>query len=255
MRDFKTTTGHFAIDVIDNNDNVIDSYEDDNMIMVSASTSMAEIFSNSAGSVSVDSFRLGTMGHSELGGLLQPKISGDGFINTRNRMFSEYMIVSSGSTIPFVNQNDVIFYSSPANAATHNKYYRYLGNATLTNYVAATSSISDTTVWVVVPSEPYNHIINFTTPAPTTTVVTTEFDNGASVTASSDVTTTVSGSSVTFVFNIPVPVANGQDLVLGNSSFTEAALYANGRIFSHKTFIVKSKDFATSLKITWTITF
>lgn len=62
---------------------------------------------------------------------------------------------------------------------------------------------------------------------------------------------TVSGSSVTFTFDINSAAANNN----GNVVYTEAALYTGSDIFAMKTFKAKVKDDSVLLRIIWTITF
>lgn len=62
---------------------------------------------------------------------------------------------------------------------------------------------------------------------------------------------TKSGSTVTYVIEIPITAANGP----GTVAYTEAALYAGSSIFSMKTFGAKIKDETVALKITWSISF
>jgi hypothetical protein len=60
-------------------------------------------------------------------------------------------------------------------------------------------------------------------------------------------------TSVVFTIDIATAAGNSQNDT--TSVFTEAALYANGRIFSMKTFKAKVKDSTVLLRIVWTITF
>ncbi len=62
---------------------------------------------------------------------------------------------------------------------------------------------------------------------------------------------TKSASTVTYLIVIPTGAANG----VGTTAYTEAALYADTRIFSMKTFGAKVKDDTVSLRITWSIQF
>jgi len=76
-------------------------------------------------------------------------------------------------------------------------------------------------------------------------VVTYEIDSGSTV----DLTQT--DKDVTYIIELPTTAANST----GSVNYTEAALYADTKIFSMKVFTGKSKDTAVSLRITWKISF
>ena len=250
--DFK---GYFKLECVDVNDKVIDSYEDKNMIMTAARTSMAEIFANLSTSVSVEKFVLGTMGHVEAD-LLAAKSDVEGFVNTRDRLFSE-----TGSTVgsptnindvlPILNINDVYYINSITGTPG---FYRYL-KASTTSYTVSEALVADITEWEFLHGTvaPYTYNITFDLPADSTTEITA--DNIVEDDAASGSTVLVHQTGTSLTFNVEIVPAAGNLQDLTNSVFTEAALYANGRIFSMKTFKGKIKDATVSLRVTWTITF
>ena len=262
MKDYMNFSGHFKIECLDKNNNLIDSYQDKNMIMTSARTSMAEIFAKNTDvtNTSVAKLVLGTNGHI-LPNILIPKTSNEGFVNTRDRLFSSPFSTSSTPTaindiIPSLNPGDTYYITTtvPANSG----YYSYLGPYSA-NYTVLDANILDGTKWVSLGGTlPYVYNISFTLPGtsvdtvngdPATNIVEDDVGSGSTVTVLQN------GSSVTFNITIDRTAANKQDLSTNTSAFTEAALYANGRIFSLKTFQGKVKDSTVSIKLSWTITF
>ena len=247
--------GYFKIDAIDNDGNIVDSYEDKNMIMTDARTSMSEIFANLPTSTFIERFSLGTMGHVGTD-VLSPKIDTDGFTNVRDRMFSESGSTAGSPTqindiLPVVNLGDVYYIN-----ATVPGFYSYLG-ANTTNYTVVQADVDNVAVWESLgTTAPYTYDVNFTIPGTAVDLVNgdpatgiTETDAGAGTT----VNVLRTGTSLELTFNIPTAAANSQNTTY--SSFTEASLQCNGRIFSLKTFKVKLKDATISLRITWRITF
>lgn len=257
MQDNITFKGHFQIQALDaqNNMTILDEYVDDNMIMESARTTMSELFANLSSSTFINNFRIGTLGH--VGdSIITPKGKDDGFVKERDRMFSEAPTaqVHVNTFIANVRKND-IFYVIPTNTVNQG-YYRYLGTTT-TNYQITDALIANTAVWEKIGTvAPYVYNINFTLPKSnidqtgTAALNLTETDTGSG----STVKVLQSGTSVTFTIDIATAAANLQNG--GPSSvFTEAALYANSRIFAMKTFKAKVKDSTVLLRIIWTITF
>jgi len=259
MKDSYKFSGHFKIESVDKNNNIIDVYEDDNMIMTNASTSMSLMFSNLTNTF-VNHFALGTMGHVQPN-ILVPKLAADGLTNTRDRMFSTSANHSANATainsvIPVLNQNDV-FYIAVSNPAIPG-YYRYLG-ASVTNYTVLDINVTDINQWENLGTvAPYTYNITFNVPG--TNVDQIVGDSALNIVednvgAGSTVTVLQSGTSTTFNFSIPTVAANAQTVATQTSVFTEAALYANGSIFSLKTFKAKIKDATVAFNVSWTITF
>lgn len=250
MKDLLKFKGHFKIKAIDANNNVIDEWEEDNLIMEGARTSMSEIFANLGSDKFMNKFSLGTLGHVS-GSEITPKTANEGFVKERDRMFSESVDAIDGTFIT-VLMNSVIKYTGTANVTgTTNNYYQNTSGATIASNV---NDINFASGWTNLGAvAPYTYPINFTIPGsnadPDGTLATgiTEPDSG------SEVRVLQSGSSVTFKIKIATTAANTQS---GTSSyFTEAALYAAGRIFAMKTFSVKSKDASVLLVVDWTINF
>jgi len=260
MQDMISFQGHFKIESLDSQKNILDVYEDNNMIMVDARTTMSELFANLATNTFINRFALGTMGHVETN-QLAPKTEVEGYYNTRDRMFCESgstpgapVSATTNDVIPVLRLNDV--YYIEATVPTNNGYYRYLHPDT-TNYTLSDALILDPLEWESLgATAPYLYNITFDLPGTNidqvngdTALNIVEDDAGSG----STVTVYQSGTSVTFYFEVVPAAANLQDLT--TSVFTEAALYSNGRIFSLKTFKSKIKDSTVSLRITWTITF
>jgi len=255
MRDFCTYKGHFKLDVLDKKNRIIDTIEDPNMIMTAASSTMAGIFfGNTLGSMR---FSLGTHGHVDPN-ILVPKVAADGFVNTRDRMFSE-SLSSPGNpttigTIISINKGDVIY----CNGAIPG-YYEYTGSLGTSNvtHTVTDAGLAISADWVSLgTTAPYVYDITFNNP--TTTVDTTLGDIAVNIqetdlNAGSTVRVLLNNNSVTFNVVVELPAANSQTLTL--STFTEAALYVGTQIFSLKTFPAKIKDNSVKLQIAWTITF
>jgi hypothetical protein len=254
MQDTLNFKGHFKIQAIDQNNNVVDEWMDDNMIMESARTTMSELFANLQDSTFINKVTIGTMGHVG-NSILVPKGKDDGFVKERTRLFSEVPInpVSIGQTLPIVRKNDAMYIDATDN--DKKGYYRFLA-ADVENYVVNNVVITDTSTWEFLgTTKPYSYSIGFSlpgtnaTPGGTTATSITEDDNGSG----STVKVQQSNTSVIFTFDIATAAANGQNET--TSVFTEAALYANSRIFAMKTFKAKVKDSTVLLRIVWTITF
>ena len=252
---YGTFKGHFKIQAIDAQNTVTDEWQDDNMIMETARTTMSELFANLSSSTFINNFRLGSLGH--IGdSIVTPKGKEEGFIKERDRMFSEPATspVAVNTILANVRKNDLFYVvtTNPANVG----YYRYLGN-TVTNYQITDALVANTAIWESIGTEaPYTYNVTFNLPRTnidvngTTALGLVEDDTGSG----STVKVLQSGTSVTFTIDIATAAGNLQNG--GPSSiFTEAALYANNRIFAMKTFKAKVKDSTVLLRIVWTITF
>lgn len=246
--------GNFKIQCIDENNIIIDEWEDNNMIMETARISMSEIFANLNSNTFINVFKIGTMGH--IGdSILIPKSIDDGFTKERDRLFSEVYEtdIEIGDTISILRKNDVFFIN-----ATNPEligYYRYLNNNT-TNYLINDGIIAITSEWEFLGEDPpYFYTINFQLPMTNSDESGTLANNiiEDDATSGSSIRVLQNGSSVTFTIDIATAAANKQTET--TSVFTEAALYANSRIFAMKTFKAKVKDSTVLLRIVWTITF
>lgn len=256
MQDTLNFKGHFQIQAIDafNGMTVLDEYVDDNMIMESARTTMSEIFAKLTDSTGINKITLGTLGHVG-NSILLPKGKDEGFVKERTRLFSETPLnnVLIGQTLTIIHKNDVMYIDASSNDAKG--YYRYIG-ANVTNYVINDVVITDTALWEFLgTTKPYTYTVGFTLPGTNATAGGTVAANIAEDDANSGSTVKVlqTDSSVIFTVDFATAAANGQNET--TSVFTEAALYANNRIFAMKTFKAKVKDSTVLLRIVWTITF
>jgi hypothetical protein len=88
MKDqFNKIKGHFKLECLDKNNNIIDGYEEDNLIMDSARFNMAAIIAGISAGTHINKFVLGTEGYN--GSLIVPKDATTGFVSTRANLFSE----------------------------------------------------------------------------------------------------------------------------------------------------------------------
>jgi len=258
-KEFIPFKGHFLIKTFDENNNLLDSWEDDNMIMGDASITMSEIFAGTlaGGGSLINRFSLGTRGH--LGtNLLSPRTITSGFVNTRTKMFSDPIaVIQNNSIIPVLQIGDCYHITN----ATVPGYYEYNGVAVQNNYTLSQAIIDSAVEWTFISATaPYLYDINFNMPGtainnvvgdPAVPITETDYPVTGAI---SNVTVLRSGTSVTFFIDIAKNVANSQNAT--DSAFTEAALYSqNGRIFSLKTFKAKIKDPTVSIRIEWMITF
>lgn len=251
MKDIFNFKGHFKIQSLDSSGNVTDEWEDDNLIMYGARQTISEMFAKT-NQISVEKFILGTLGHT--GALTNPKTDINGFVDTRKRLFSEFITVGDGAFD--LKLGDCVKYIGAAatNNGTPNNYYTYEGSDD--NVLIADTDFSNASLWTNLGnSNPYTYALEFDLPESVSGSCENilEDDDPASAPTStlSTVDFALSDTSATFTINIPTTTANGS----GFESFTEAALYANGRIFSMKTFRAKIKDNTIQLRIVWTITF
>lgn len=244
--------GHFKIEMIGKDGSVQDTWEQQNLIMDSARTTVAELFTLLSTNTSVGKIVLGTKGYN--GDIRVPKTSIEGFVPNRDRLFSEPEAFANGQ-VKDLNTGDVFLYSgSTAAGGVNGRYYEYIGSPQ-TDVPLTSINFTNATYWDDLGTDaPYNYEISFDLP---TTAIgqcanIVETDTGAG----SIVSINQTGSDVTFTTELGITAGNGQnDPVVGSTTFTEAALYANGRIFSMKTFGAKIKDATVSLRITWTISF
>jgi len=251
MKDHINFKGHFKIQAIDTAGEIVDEWEEDNLIMEDARETMSELFSNLNTNTFINKITLGTLGH--VGdSIVTAKGKEDGFVKERDRLFSEApaSILNSSDIVALIRKNDIFNIN-----VTTAGYYKYIGDD-ITSYLINDTNVGDTTLWEYLgATAPYNYTINFDLPgtnaSPTGTLAAsiTEDDVGAG----STVTVLQTGTSVKFTFDFAPNAGNLQN---GTTSiFTEAALYSNNRIFSMKTFKAKIKDSAILLRIVWTITF
>ena len=95
------TKGHLIVECLDSNKNIIDRYENKNLIMNTSRVAMAEIICGLGTSDPISKFVLGTEGH-VTGDYLTPKTEANGFVSSRTELFSEELI-SFNYPIEFTN--------------------------------------------------------------------------------------------------------------------------------------------------------
>lgn len=254
LDEYKFLKGHFHMDILNKDNEIVDSVDDHNMIMADARKSMAEIFANLAGIPFAHRLVLGTMGNVD-GSIFIPKDENSGFTKERTRLFSEASpkIYNAGDLVEILNKYDVL---QLTNAADGVDCYRYNGENT-TDYVLSEKNLaSDDFVKV---TKPYTYAINFKLPR-------TNADTGSNNNTNEESLDTIKveqkDTSVIFTFTLDLDSANEQHLDEEDeefspysSLFNEAAIYVNNRIFCMKTFTSKLKDDSVKFRIVWTITF
>ena len=255
MKDMLKFKGHFKIEAIDANNNgtVLDEWQDDNLIMENARLSMAEMFSLLSSNIGIHKIVLGSKGHNV--DYRIPKTSSEGFVASRDRLFSESIDIDDGEIVAAIRLGDVVKYVGSGNGTgTQNNYYEYIGTG-LTNKSVDSINFANTAVWTDLgATAPYTYTMTFGLPnIPYGTFLNVVEDDG---TVGSTGIVSQTDGEVQFVFEFSTLAANnGNDPVAGASTFTEAAMYANNRIFSMKTFGSKIKDSTVLLRVTWTIVF
>lgn len=250
--------GHFRVDCLDANNNVIDTFEDHNMIMLQARRSMAEIFFNLADAKHAHKIVLGTLGHKD-GLLFKAKTEEDGFVKERTHLFSEVSdnIYALGTLFEEIFKGDVIKVQDFTDVTKHS-YYQYNGEYTK-NFVVDDVTLRE--YFTKLDHKPYTYTINFRLPGvdmgDSESCVIAETGSDAS---NDSVRVNIKDTSVIFTFYVDVNNGNKQEHDEGEydddtSLFSEAGLYVNDRLFAMKTFGSKVKDESVKLRIVWTITF
>lgn len=88
MNDTYKLKGHLTIESYDKFGNLLEKYENHNLIMDAARIAMAQMTAGLSNSSEINKFVLGTAGH--IGGdYLNPKTEAEGFVGTRTQLFSE----------------------------------------------------------------------------------------------------------------------------------------------------------------------
>jgi hypothetical protein len=108
--------GYLKIESLDANRNIVDVWEDPNLIMDTARVDMAGLLANFSGANPVNTFVLGNNGHTPgLGevseNILVPKTSLEGFVSTRTMLFAE-----DDTLAPGINYNYSISWTPPVDA-------------------------------------------------------------------------------------------------------------------------------------------
>ncbi len=235
--------GHFTIQSMTSDGDIIDEYNDDNLIVTTSRTSIAELFAGIS-LPSVNKIVIGTSGYNGVTSV--PKSSAEGLVRERTRIFSESVDVTDGTTTDLVKNDLVRYTGSTAISGVLNNYYRYIGSGELS---VDTSTIDFTTSdWIDVGGTgEYSYPFSFDLPGTSNGAMTNivESETGSSASIIQD------GRDVTFTFTFGNAAGNG----VGTEQITEAGLYCNNRLFSIKTFPTKPKDATVILRIIWKISF
>ena len=207
--------GHFSIQTLNSNNEVLDSYEDNNLIVNDARLIMARLLAGKKDSLGITEFCLGTRGHDEVNNdILTPKpIGQDGYDENREMLFSE-------------EQKTPFYYSVKWNPTN------------LRDGVNLPVSFDLDEVEFVAVGNKKDQIGQ-----------EQDAEN-----AQIPMKITISGNAVTFEITIPETAANGmngQSVV----AYTEAGLKCDGKLFSIKCFSSKNKEESVKFKITWRIYF
>ena len=244
--------GDFSVQCIDVDGNVIDEYQEQNMIMELSRKSMAEIFAMKDGSKSIHRIKFGTSGHIGTN-IISPKSVNQGFVKERDRLFSDALDVVDNGILDTIITNDLLKFVSPTRVgAEENRLYRYLGPGAELLQIS-TVDFTATELWKDEGTiEPYTYWVDFDLPG----FDNVEADNISERDTGSGSSVTVSQENeiVKFTFDLSTVAGNGANGDV-TSVYTEAALYANDRIFSMKTFKAKVKDSTILLRIVWAISF
>lgn len=250
---FKTLQGHFYMECLDKDNNVIDKYEEHNMIMTDARKSMAEIFANLDGIKHAHRLTLGTMGYKD-DSIFIPKDEAYGFTKSRDRLFCEpsKRLYNNGDIITTLLRNDIVSIVEGEETA----YYLYKGNDTANVLVSDETFASES--FTRLKSKPYSYSVDFTLPGFNVEAPTTIYN--ANKESLDQIGVVQKDTSVIFTFVIDMESGNEQfvddDRFSSPSSlFNEACIVVNDRIFCMKTFPSKIKDDSIKFKIIWTITF
>ena len=249
--------GHFKIECLDKEDKVIDSFEDHNMIVVSARRSMAELFFNLEGSKFAHKLVLGTHGCKEE--IFKGKTEEDGFVKERDHIFSEVpeTIFAQGTLFEEIFKGDILKVQDIRDITKFN-YWRYNGEYAK-NFVVDEITLKD--YFTKLTYTPYTYTINFKLPQKnlngSENCVVADRTSDA---ANDMVQVQLKDTSVIFTFYVDVNNGNAQEhnddeFDSPTTLFNEAGLYVNDRLFSFKTFGSKVKDESVKLRIVWTITF
>jgi len=247
---FSPMRGEFKLEVIDAKTmKVIDVEEDKNMIMTGARTTMSKLFAGIAGASLPNKLVIGTEGNVE-GSILTPKDSTEGFIKTRNTLFSLLTKSTKSGEIEDLIRNNIIYYEGVNDSFTG--LYRYVGN-TIIN-LSMNDVVIESADFEPMDDLPETFSTSFTLPGTQTLSVDGSeiIADDAEGTNGAVVTVLLTGTSVSFRFEIGTDYANGVD---NATIYTEAGIFAGDDLFCMKTFPAKIKDRTVIFRINWTIVF
>ena len=245
---FSKFKGYFKIECYDRNNNLVDSFEDNNFIMKPARRTVAEMFSGKR-NTGLNYLVLGTSGGTTTPYI--PIIEENGFNKDRQHLYSESFQASLGQSLYLYKYETV---------KIGVKTYRYIGesdNVTLSTETLA-NSFEDcddnyTYYFRISPSD------RSKTPDGVTNYALSE-NNSCTIGIDAN-ESNLDATTVTFTFELGMSEGNNQhkasDVGYGTacSLFNEAGMYFNGRLFCSKCFTPKVKDDSTRIKIVWKIIF
>lgn len=239
MNEFYRFKGHFKIETLDKNDNIIDVYEDHNFIMLPARRTISEMFTNTS-HAGLKYLILGTGGTSNG----TPITESNGFNKLRTSLYSEYRTLYNQNTY-HIYKHEIIRVGA--------KYYKNLQEDG--DYFLNSTNLSDTTKYLEV-QKPYTYKLEVKTNVfDGDTNIAKNSDNSCVISYTTDSGDNLDNTSVTYTFEVGMSQANGQDTEREISTFNEAGMYINNRLFCMKCFNDKVKDNSTKFRITWTIIF
>ena len=257
--------GYLKVETLDaETRNVLDTWEDPNLIMVAARQNMAGLVAGFTGGTPINKLVLGEYGAILAGtpsvNILSPKTAVEGFNDKRTQLFSENLFVgtevatTTGSLLlATIAIGEVVKYT----AASGNT-----GNGIVGNYykckVAITSVDLDTVDFTVESNweslgtkNGFFYESGFTIPNTWTQGDNAFIGNDGSTLVNVEVLSETTTFKTTFTYEIQQAVGNNG----GAAIYTECAMYAGDDLFSMRTFPAKIKDSSVILKITWSIIF
>ena len=239
MNEYYNLKGHFKAEVIDKNGDVVDVYEEHNYIMLPARRVVSEMFTNTL-NTGLNYLILGTHGTTNE----VPITEENGFSKLRTSLYSEYAYYELNTT-QYVYVYSIIKVGS--------KYYKYLGE---TGDVEITSqALADTSKFEEI-SSPYVYKLYVNENVfDGETNIARNSDNSCVISYTTDSGDNLENTTVTYVYELGMTQGNDENPERGISSFTEAGMYINNKLFCMKCFPMKVKDSSTKLRITWKIIF
>lgn len=211
----KEIKGHFTIEAYDKNGNVIDSYEDDNLVVNSARYAMGALLAGKPDAVSMSRFVLGTRGHdTTANNILVAKAPGkDGYDESRTKLFSE-------------EENTSFFYTISWDTSA------------LKDSSGQIVPFDKDEVEFIAVGQQKNHTGNEPT----------------AENAKIPMKISISNNTLLYEWTIPEKNANGIN-GKSTIGYTEAALKCGDTLFSIKCFPAKVKELSVMFKIKWKIIF
>ena len=233
--------GVFSVKALDKDNNVIDEYVDNNLIMDRARQNMAQLVGGVTGAGGtnepnvgrhINKFVLGTLGHKSTGILdnKDPNVAGvDGYESVRTALFSE----EAAPLDVAVTQTETIPYHYAIEFDVTNDSLDYTDNTST------------------------NAVVSMYNGTNTTPLYTGIQDVAATDVSVQRVVGGTEGRTVTYTITVPVGEGNPDSTDVNKPviAYTEAALYAGEDIFSMKCFPARVKENTVKFEITWSIIF